>query len=160
MNAADNLKKLTDLFTQARLCVEQLNECLLNELENLKTSNAEALIKNSQLKESLMLELHSIENKRKEITSAKNIKTKEEYLHWLDKLDNSTDLKNQWLELSQQILSCQKLNTENSIISENMASATQEALNILSGNKLPVDSTYTAQGTKPGNSASLHSTTA
>ena len=160
MNAADNFQKMTDLFTQARLCVEKLDECLIAEQENLKTSNAEALIKNSQQKESLMIELHSIENQRKAVITANNITTKDEYLHWLDATDSTQELKQQWLELSQQIFDCQKLNTTNNIISDNMATAMQEALNILNGNTLPADSTYTAQGTKPGNSSSLHNTTA
>lgn len=160
MNAADYTTKLNDLFTQAHLCVENLKSCLTLELESLKTSNAENLIKNSQTKESLMLDLQTIEKQRKELITENNITSKDEYLNWLDTLDSSGNLKNSWLELSQEILTCQKQNTENHIITESMSTATLEALNILSGNSMPTTNTYTSQGTKPESSASLHNTTA
>ena len=151
---------MTDLITQSSHCVSLLKESLDTELDSLKNNNSDALIQACQKKESLMLELQAIEQQRKKMVKSNNIKTKEEYLTWLDKLDPSSKLKNQWLTLSQQILTCQKQNSTNGIISENMAIASRQALNILSGNNQPVDNTYTATGKKPGISASLHNTTA
>ncbi len=161
MNAADNFSTMTDLITQSSHCVTELNEILQSELECLRDNNAKELIQLSQNKEALMLQLHSLDNERKKLTTKNNIKTKEEYLQWLSQLDSTLELKKKWLALSEEILDCQQQNTRNGIISENMATASRQALNILSGNTIPADSsTYTANGKKPDNSASLHNTTA
>ena len=160
MNAADNYSIMTDLITQSSHCVSLLKESLEAELDSLKNNNSDTLIQACQKKESLMLELQAVEQQRKKMVTNHNIKTKEEYLIWLDKLDPSSELKNQWLDLSKEILTCQKQNSTNGIISENMAIASRQALNILSSNSQPVDNTYTANGKKPGLSASLHNTTA
>ena len=160
MNAADNLILMTDLITQSSHCVDLLEQCLTSELESLNTYNADELLKSSQKKEDLMLELHAIESTRKKLLKDNNIESKDEYLQWLDQLDASSQLKKQWLELATKVLECQKQNSKNGIISENMASASEQALNILSGNNTPADNTYAANGKKPGNINSLHNTTA
>lgn len=161
MNAADNLSKMTDLITQSRLCATLLDENLQLELDHLKNNNAKELIQLSQKKESLMHELHALDQQRKKITTKNSISTKDEYLDWLVKLDPSSNLKEQWLDFSKEILKCQEQNSKNGIISDNMNTASREALNILSGNNtIPVVSTYGASGKKTNNSTSLHSTTA
>jgi flagellar biosynthesis/type III secretory pathway chaperone len=160
MNAADTLSKMTDLITQSRLCATLLDENLQLELEYLKSNNAKELIQLSQKKESLMHELHALDQLRKKITAENNISTKDEYLDWLMKLDPSSNLKEQWLDFSKEILKCQQQNAQNGIISESMNTASREALNILSGNTIPAVSTYCASGKKIDNSTSLHSTTA
>ncbi|MDH5392172.1 MAG: flagellar protein FlgN [Gammaproteobacteria bacterium] len=160
MNTADNLNHITDLITQTLHRVSLLNECLLEELDILKSNNAEELITISEKKETLMRELNEIDCQRKDLTRANQIKSKEQYLQWLDTLDPTTELKKQWLEVGQQILACQNQNSCNGIISENMASASQQALNIISGNNTPAHSTYTSSGKKPAQSSSLHKTTA
>lgn len=160
MNTTETTTEITNLFTQTRLCVEKLSLCLSAELDSLKNNDAELLMKNSTSKQNLMAELNSLDQQRKKLTSACQITSKDDYLSWLKSLDTSLSLKEQWLEISDQIKQCQKQNATNGIISEKMASASMEVLNILSGNTVPVDTTYTAAGTKPGSKASLHNTTA
>lgn len=160
MTTATDVQTLTDLITQSQHCVSLLKNYLSTELEILKSGKADQLIENSQSKESLMLELHELEKQRKLLTSANHITTKEQYHNWLDKLDNSGQLKKQWLELSEQIIACQNQNNTNGIISENMTTASRQALNILSGNTGPADSIYSANGKKTDQSSSLHNTTA
>jgi len=160
MSAAHPLDNITTLFTQIHRRADQLNECLLEERSHLKNNNSEGLIKSSQIKETLMLQLGSLETQRKETISEKDIKSKEDYLLWLDKIDPSNSLQKQWLEISEKIISCQKINAANGIITEKMSISSQEVLNILSGNNLPANNTYTASGKKPENATSLHNTTA
>lgn len=160
MNVPDNLSTMTNLITQSRHCVTLLSESLQTELEYLRDNMIKELIPLSQKKETLMMELHSLDRERKSITIQNNINTKEEYLLWLTKLDPGLDLQKSWLNLSEEMLDCQQQNTRNGIISENMASASRMALNILSGSTTPTDSTYTAKGKKPGNLSSLHNITA
>jgi len=161
MSAANSVKIITALFTQTQRCAEQLKDCLLDELSCLKNNNAEELIKTSQLKESLMQQLGSLDNQRKELIAGENINSKEDYLLWLNKIDASGTLQEKWNEISQQIIDCQKKNATNGIITEKMTIASQEVLNILSGkNNTPSDNTYTSAGKKPANASSLHNTTA
>ena len=160
MSAADSLENITTLFTQMHHCADQLNECLLEERSHLKDNNSEGLISSSQTKEVLMQQLGSLEAQRKESFSDRNINCKADYLLWLDTLDPSKELRNQWLEISKKIINCQKTNASNGIITEKMSLASQEILNVLSGNNLPANNTYTASGKKPDSAASLHNTTA
>lgn len=160
MNAADNFSTMTNLISQSRHCVNLLDKNLQLELEYLKSNNAKDLIQLSQKKEGLMHELHTLDQQRKTLTTKNNISTKDEYLDWLIELDPSSNLKEQWLDFSKEILKCQQLNTQNGIISESMNTASREALNILSGNTTPTVSTYSASGKKTDNSTSLHNTTA
>lgn len=160
MNAADNFTIMKDLITQSSRCAALLDENLLLELECLKTNNAKGLMEFSQKKENLMQELHALDLQRKKLTTENNISNKEEYLKWLVQLDSSTNLKNQWLDFSKEILNCQTLNSKNSIISESMNTASRQALNILSGNTIPSISTYSASGKKTDSTSSLHITSA
>jgi len=160
MNAADNLFKMTNLITQSRHCVSLLIDCLDSELEYLRSNNSEQLIELSQQKNTLMGELQSYEQQRKQLINMNNISTKQDYLQWLADIDPSLELQKQWNELSQNILMCQEKNSTNGIIADNMATASKQALNILSGNLTPADNTYNADGSKPDASASLHNVTA
>ncbi|MDH5517332.1 MAG: flagellar protein FlgN [Gammaproteobacteria bacterium] len=160
MNTADTLNRITDLITQTHNRIGLLNECLLNELEILQSSDAQKLLDISEKKAALMHELNEIDAQRKELTRASKITTKEQYLQWLEKLDPTKALKDRWIDLSQQIMACQEQNITNGIISENMAQASQQALNIISGNDAPAHGTYTASGKKPAQANSLHKTTA
>jgi len=160
MSAANSLENITTLFTQIHRCADQLNECLLEERSHLKNNNSEGLIESSQQKETLMQQLGSLEAQRKESLTVTNIDSKEDYLLWLDKIDPSNKLQKQWIEISKKILDCQKVNATNGIITEKMSLASLEILNILSGNNLPANNTYTASGKKPENATSLHNTTA
>lgn len=160
MNTADTLNSITDLITQTHNRISLLNECLLTELETLQSSNAEELLSISETKATLMQELTELDAKRKELTLANRITTKEQYLLWLEQLDPTKALTEQWLDVSKQIMACQDQNITNGIISENMASASQQALNIISGNDNPIHSTYTSNGKKPKQASSLHKTTA
>ena len=160
MNAADNFSTMTNLITQSRHCATLLDENLQLELEYLQSNNAKDLILLSQKKESLMQELQALDIQRKKLTTDSGITNKEEYLEWLMALDSSSDLKNQWLDFSAEILKCQQLNSKNGIISESMNTASRQALNILSGNSTPAVSTYSASGRKTDNASSLHTTTA
>lgn len=160
MNAADKFSTMTNLITQSRHCATLLDENLQLELEYLQNNNAKDLIQLSQKKENLMQELQALDTQRKKLTSESGITNKEEYLKWLMVLDSSSNLKNQWLEFSAEILNCQQLNSKNGIISESMNTASRLALNILSGNTTPTASTYSASGRKTDNASSLHTTTA
>ena len=160
MSAANSPENITTLFTQMHRCADQLSECLMEERSHLKNNNSEGLINGSQTKEALMQQLGSLESQRKECITDTNINCKEDYLSWLDKLDPSKNLREQWLEISKKIISCQKTNAANGIITEKMSIASQEVLNILSGNNLPANNTYTASGKKPDSATSLHNTTA
>jgi len=160
MSAANSLENITTLFTHIHRCADQLNECLLEERSHLKNNNSEGLIESSQTKEVLMQQLGSLEAQRKETLTVTNIDSKEDYLLWLDKIDPSNKLQKQWIEISKKILDCQKINAANGIITEKMSLASLEILNILSGNSLPANNTYTASGKKPENATSLHNTTA
>ena len=160
MNAADNFSKMTNLITQSRHCVSLLIDCLDSELEYLRSNNSEQLIDLSQQKNTLMSELQSYEQQRKQLTNINNINTKQDYLQWLADIDPSLELQKQWNELSQNIVTCQEKNSTNGIIADNMATASKQALNILSGNLTPADNTYNADGSKPDESSSLHNVTA
>lgn len=160
MNSAQNTQIITTLFSQTRSCIEELHQCLMDEFNSLKQNETESLLLNSQQKEALMLQLHDYETKRKSLLRQAGIDSKEAYLVWLDSLDQGKALKSAWLDISKQILICQKQNSTNGIISEKMASATREVLGILSGRPSFDDSTYTAAGKKPGSISSLHNTTA
>lgn len=160
MSTADTQKQITDLFTQIRHCADQLHDSLEAELDYLKNNNAEQLLNNIQRKQELMDQLMQLEQQRKSITASQQIKSKADYLNWLDRLDSTGILKNQWNELGQLIKDCQKMNATNGVISDKMAEASIEVLNILSGNKLPADSTYSSSGRKNERVSSLHNTTA
>lgn len=160
MSAASSLENITTLFTQIHRCADQLHESLLEERSHLKNNNSEGLIESSQQKELLMQQLGSLEAQRKATLTLTNINSKEDYLVWLNKIDPSNKLKKQWIEISNRIKDCQKMNATNGIITEKMSLASQEILNILSGNNLPASNTYTASGKKPENATSLHNTTA
>jgi len=160
MNTPDTIAQITNLFTQTSLCVDKLSQCLTTELECLKNNQTEQLLDISSVKETQMHELNTLDQQRKQLTTANKIDTREAYLDWLDALDPTMTLRNKWLEISDAIKQCQKQNATNGIISEKMTQASFEALNILSGNALSTDSTYTAAGTKPGSIDSLHNTTA
>jgi len=160
MHAADNLFKMTNLITQSRHCVSLLIDCLDSELEYLRSNNSAQLIELSQQKNTLMGELQSYEQQRKQLIKTNNISSKQGYLQWLADIDPSLELQKQWDELSQNILMCQEKNSTNGIIADNMATASKQALNILSGNLTPADNTYNADGSKLDASASLHNVTA
>jgi len=160
MNTSDTITQITNLFTQTSLCVDKLNQSLTTELSCLKNSQAAQLLDNNAIKEQLMSELNVLDQQRKQLTSAYKIETREAYLQWLDTLDPTMTLKNKWLEISDTIKQCQKQNATNGIISEKMSQASVEVLNIVTGNSINPDSTYTATGAKPGTINSLHNTTA
>lgn len=160
MNAAELLQNITSLFTQTRDCVDQLNECLLTELDCLKTNNSESLLHNSATKEALMNTLNALDQQRKNLTEAHKIESKEAYLKWLDAIDPTQGLAQTWQQISQEIQRCQKQNATNGLISTKMARASEEVLHIISGQQNIKDNTYTSDGKKPGNLSSLHNTTA
>ncbi|MDH5426244.1 MAG: flagellar protein FlgN [Gammaproteobacteria bacterium] len=160
MNAPDNFTTMTNLIAQSRHCITLLKESLQTESDYLRDNMIKELIPLSQQKEILMLELHSLDQQRKHLTTENNITSKKGYLLWLEKLDPGLALQKSWLSLSEEILDCQQKNTRNGIISESMANASRTALNIVSGNTAPVETTYTAKGKKPDPRASLHNITA
>jgi len=160
MHTSDTIAQITNLFTQTSLCVDKLNQSLATELSCLKKSQAEQLLENSLVKEQLMSELNALDQQRKQLTAANKIETREAYLDWLDLLDPTMTLKSKWLEISDAIKQCQKQNATNGIISEKMSQASVEVLNIVTGNSINPDTTYTATGSKPGTINSLHNTTA
>ncbi len=160
MHTSDTIAQITNLFTQTSLCVDKLNQSLKTELSYLKNSQAEQLLENSLVKEQLMSELTALDQQRKQLTASNKIETRQAYLDWLDALDPTETLKNKWLEISDAIKQCQKQNSTNGIISEKMTQASVEVLNIVTGNTLSPDSTYTAAGIKPGAINSLHNTKA
>ena len=115
MSATDNFSTMTNLITQSRHCATLLDENLQLELEYLQSNNAKDLILLSQKKESLMQELQALDIQRKKLTTENGITNKEEYMEWLMTLDSSSNLKNQWLDFSAEILNCQQLNSKNGI---------------------------------------------
>lgn len=160
MNVNDQYTTLTQIVTQSRHCVEQLKDNLQTELTSLLDNDADKLIELSKKKEALMLELHSLEFQRKNISKQNNIATKEEYILWLSQIDPTQELKNNWENLSKDVLECQQNNSRNSVIAENMVSASRQALNILNGTSEVTESTYGATGKKQDNANALHNTTA
>lgn len=123
---------------------DQLLACLIKELEVLNTHNYNDLVDIANEKQTLVQMLDDLDKNRQALSPAEN------YNQYLQQMDNSGRLLNEWKQLLDKIKQCNQQNEINGRLINRMNQISRETLDLITGHNSNSDVTYSPEGLKQG----------
>ncbi|MDH5471451.1 MAG: flagellar protein FlgN [Gammaproteobacteria bacterium] len=133
---------------------DHLLTCLYKELDTLNAHDYKELVSIACEKQTLVKILDDLEKKRQSLVADRN------YTDYLNQIDKSETLANQWNSIVEKIKQCHHQNEINGRLINRFNQITRETLDIFTGNTNNADITYSPESLKKGINARITNTRA